>query len=446
MVRDFKIEREEEKFMNQLRKNKHGLIFCLVMAVVLSAVFPAGIHAASPKKNWELTLDGQALFEPAAQKDGSLLAGSYKVTNNVYQSKIMTISAKGKKSGEWSLKADRVEIAGTKSDPRIAAIKKSNGTITNYSIKGKKQWSYSFKKKIDAYSYYMFDEKGNFYLFRHTNDEVYKLSPAGKLVYKQTGWGAVTDKGERVVTVENEDRPYKTKVIKYSASGKKSFSVTPFANDPDRKELAGVYMSGLGTHTYLSAYYYNEAKEKDYYKLLKIDSKGKTVSTVPVSSFYVSDVIESKGNSFFTDEKYFYKMDAKGKIKEKTAIKAKDRYGDPEAIYHLDLTNTGDIIGYSDYHMYKFTAEGKMAWKVKKNSGIYTQFSFNGKQYITIGEDKYVYIYDKNGKTNSKISLGEKAGMTFVTGDEKKKNVFVANVTYNSKTKKSKTKLISVKQ
>lgn len=431
--------------MNQLRKNKNGLIFCLIMAVVLSAIFPAGVHAANPKKNWETTLDGQALFEPAVQKDGSLLAGSYKVTNNVYQSKIMTITAKGKKSGEWSLKADRVEIAGTKSDPRIAGIKKSNGTITNYSIKGKKKWSYSFKKKIDAYSYYSFDEKGNFYLFRETNDEVYKLSPAGKLVYKQTGWGPVNEKGERAVTVENFDQPYKTKVIKYSATGKKSFSVKPFEKDPDRKDLAGTYMSSFGTNTYISAYFYNEAKDKDYYKLMKLDSKGKTVSTVPVSSFYVSDVIEYKGNAFFTDEKYFYKMDAKGKIK-KTSIAVKDKYGDAEVVYDLIPTNNGDIFGYSDYHMYKFTTAGKIAWKVKLKKVIYGQYVFNGKQYITADEDKYVYIYDKNGKTNSKISLGEKTGMTFITGDAKKKNVFVTNVTYNAKTKKSKTKLISVKQ
>ena len=144
------LEKERGREMNQLLKNRHVVLFGLALILVLSTILPMPSSAATTaKQNWKVTTNGEPLFEPLVQSNGSLLFGNYKIVKNVYNTEIMNISTKGKISGKWSLKADKVELGGTEKSPKIIAISRSKGIITTYSTAGKKLWSYNFKTKFD---------------------------------------------------------------------------------------------------------------------------------------------------------------------------------------------------------------------------------------------------------------------------------------------------------
>ena len=95
---------------------------------------------------------------------------------------------------------------------------------------------------------------------------------------------------------------------------------------------------------------------------------------------------------------------------------------------------------------YKFKSSGTLDSKIYNAKFINDLFLFNGKQYITISGDKYVYIYDSKGKKVSQIAVGAKTGRTFLTADAKKKTVFVTNAVVNHEKNTAKTTVISVKQ
>ena len=150
--------------MKQLLKNSQALIFCLAVILVLSTILPMPSLAATTtaKQNWKVTTNGEPLFEPLVQSNGSLLFGNYKIVKSVYHTEIMNISTKGKISGKWSLKADKVELGGTEKSPKMIAISRSKGIITTYSTTGKKLWSYNFKTKFDWENWYNIRSKRKF--------------------------------------------------------------------------------------------------------------------------------------------------------------------------------------------------------------------------------------------------------------------------------------------
>ena len=430
--------------MNQLLKKSHALIFCLAVILVLSTILPVQSLAATStaKQNWKVTTNGEPLFEPLVQSNGALLFGNYKIVKDVYNTEIMNISTKGKISGKWSLKADKVELGGTEKSPRIIAVSKSKGIITTYSTTGKKLWSYNFKTKFD---WYRLDQVGNFYLFK--DGKTTKVSASGKLLYKKTGDGGyISPAGELYNVIENRENPAKTTVTKLSSTGKTVINTSPFADDKDVQLFNGASLMNVSdNYIYLTAHYYDEAKGNGFYKLIILDKKGKFVSSNIIESYDYS-VTEYKRSSYVADEQNLYILDSKGSITKTTKLTSKTPYGSIDNIYFLQATNKGEIVGTAYHNILKFTSNGTLDWKIYNANYINDLLLFNGKQYVTISGAKYVYIYDSKGKKVSQIAVGDKTYRTFLTGDAKKKTVFVTNAVVNYEKNIAKTTVISVKQ
>ena len=431
--------------MNRILKNSQVFMFCLAVILVLSTILPMqGLAATSTaKQNWKVTTNGGPLFEPLVQSNGSLLFGNYKIIKNVYNTEIMNISTNGKISGKWSLKADKVELGGTKNSPKILAIHKSKGIITAYSKTGKKLWSYNFKTEFDWETWYQFDQSGNFYLFK--NDQIYKVSNNGKLVYKKTGSGDyLSPNGEMYQVNLNREKPANTTLTKLSTTGKTVFSAKLFVKDKDLKYLEAARLGGVTDHhIYVTAAYYNESKGTQFYKLYILNKNGELVKNIAVQSLGI-DVVENKDTAYAADSKYLYKLNSKGSVVKKTAIPGKDSYGDPEYISSLQITSKGEVYGMGSNHFYKFTSSGALDWKIYNKNYALDLSLFNGKHYATFMNENYIYIYDSKGKKVSQISVGAKTGHTFLTADPKKKTVFVTNA--SGVFGKEKTTVISVKQ
>ena len=397
----FKLEGGRE--MNRLLKNSHALIFCLAVILVLSTILPIPSLAATStaKQNWKVTTNGEPLFEPLVQSNGSLLFGNYKIVKSVYNTEIMNISTKGKISGKWSLKADKVELGGTDKSPKIIAISRSKGIVTSYSTTGKKLWSYNFKTKIDWETWYSFDQNGNFYLFN--DSKVTKVSASGKLLYKKAfDGGYISPKGEIYNVKFNGENPAKTNLIKLSTTGKTVINTNPFSNDKDLQYFSGTNLVDVtDNYIYLTATYYDEAQGDGFYKLIILNKNGNLVGSSIIESYDFS-VTEYKGSIYVVDQQNLYKLNAKGSITKTTRLTGKTPYGTLDNIYFLQATDKGEIFGTASNNILKFTSSGTLDSKIYNAKYINDLFLFNGKQYVTISGDKYVYIYDSKGKKVSK--------------------------------------------
>ena len=146
-----------------------------------------------------------------------------------------------------------------------------------------------------------------------------------------------------------------------------------------------------------------------------MDKNGKFVSGNIIESYDYS-VTEYKGSIYVVDEQNLYILDSKGSITKTTKLTGKTPYGSIDNIYFLQATNKGEIVGKANHNILKFTSNGTLDSKIYNAKYINDLLLFNGKQYVTISGDKYVYIYDSKGKKVSQIAVGDKTYRTFLTG------------------------------
>lgn len=432
--------------MDRFIKNSPVVFFIMALIFLLSFILPVQSIAATPtvKQNWKATVDGKPLFKPFVQSDSSLVYGTPKVVKNVYQTEIMSISTEGKTSKKWTIKSGSVALGGTEKNPQIIVFNTSKGTITAYSPKGKKSWTY--KAKLSGGFEYQVDQNGDIYITN--SDKILKISSEGKKVYQKTGEiGYLTPNGEVYIVKGNNSKISERAVTKLSTSGETLFNVKPFTDDTSSDfdlSLVGV----ANNHIYFSTEYYSENYDEDStYKLYVLDDTGKVVNSITTSG-NINKVVENNGSTIAADNKNLYILDSNGSnVNKATLPVAKDSYGEPDYLYFLQATSDGNLYGWGDYNFYKFNStSGTLDWKVNSKDGFNDVLLNNGKVYVSSYGNKYVYIYDGNGQKVGQISVGAKIGEdTILTADSNNNTVFVLNSYVDSK-KRTKTTVINVKQ
>lgn len=413
--------------MNQILKNSPAFIFFIAILLVLSTILPVQTSAATPtaKQKWKTTLDGETLFEPIVQKDGSLLVGTYKIVNNVYKSEIMILNDKGKKKKSWKLNDTRIKMIGTEANPKIMALSKTQ-TVRFFNISGEKIGSVKLSLKGEFHDWYVrldFDDQGDLYV--RQDDNIYKYSKNGKLIYKlnksrvQFGYESGT-LGTLYNLVEKDAK--EVVLSKYSSKGEMEYSKSITLNNKKIVHINSTRISEIENKIYLIVIGLTQRGEISS-KLYAVDEKGNVKWSNEIDEgLWEMDIHEDKNHTIITGDNFYYQFDSKGKLVKKTTY-----YEDTISSSHL--TSDGGLIVKANNKMLKFNASGSIAWKVNiDNNYIFNSYYLSNNEYIVAEKQKYVYVYNNKGKRISRISVGAKVSdRTSVTRDAKKKITYVTN-------------------
>ncbi|MFJ7848268.1 hypothetical protein ACIQXR_05350 [Peribacillus sp. NPDC097224] len=441
--------------MHSRSTRRHRLTLLMVIMLAVSTLFPIETLAKKiptpiAKENWKVSLNGGALFEPIVQKDGSLLVGSYQKIDGKYKAEILSLSRTGKKSGKWKLTAEKIELGGTLTAPTILALNYSKGKITGYNPKGQKLWTHNIGQELQDHEV---DEKGNIYA-KSTKGTLYKISTKGKQQFKlEAGEGEFHIFSGTVYHLHSSG--INTTVTMYTSKGKVKYKIYPLAEEDNEVNLVNVSLIGSGNHAFMKATYWDGATEDIYHILSAFDENGKRIRTVKMGGELVNKVFEYKNDSIFLDTRYYYKMNAKGKLIKKTKMPSMD----DTTIQHAMMTDNGEVYVERGKKLFKFNANGSIAWYKSISGSLMNGLVMNGKIYVNNYNaegkrdrtDGYVTVLDSKGNVISKISVARhifgEYGETFITGDLKRKTIYVTNHRFDYKKDDfSKMVITSVKQ
>lgn len=436
---------------------QQGFLFTLALILVIGIVFPQDAIATSMKTSWKKEFKGEPLFEPRAQKEGSLMYGNYNIINNVYHADIMTLDSKGKQKKTWKLKEQRIEMGGTESSPLLISLNHTKGTFKAYSLSGKLRWTYSVKKKMDKYEDgYQIDSLGNIYIF--VGKDLYKVSPKGKLLYKmkkpvdnETTYHQIElgSDGSLFIQKFMTDDLAKTSLTKYNNSGKKLWTQSIFSQDPDVSQLNRSYVGKTGNLTYVIATFaFDDGQNyQEYRKLYAIDKNGQ-VSWVKQSDVHFYQIHEYKGNTIVLTDSEYYQVDSKGTIsKQISNISNMDSYTDSDLINSAELDAKGNLYILTDKAIQKITYSGKVEWKKKLKAYTYYNMKMTNDLLLLQKRKANEYtVYTTTGKVQSEIKLPSTSYYYSVSGATNKKTFYFIGRQWVEKTNSVKSTLYSMKK
>ncbi|MGE7603930.1 hypothetical protein ACQKL5_15765 [Peribacillus sp. NPDC097675] len=131
------------------------------------------------------------------------------------------------------------------------------------------------------------------------------------------------------------------------------------------------------------------------------------------------------------DTRHYYKLNAKGNLIKKIKMP----HTDDSTIHHAMMTDNGEVYVEKGKKLVKFNANGSTAWYTNILGSLGNSLVWNGKVYVNnySGErdrtDGFITVHDDKGKIISKISVARNIygeyGESFITGDSKRKTIFV---------------------
>jgi len=404
------------------------------------------LNTDNPADGWKASFTGEPLFEGNVQDDGSLLYGNYNIVDEVYKADIMSFDENGTKKNSWTVKDHRVELGGTKENPRIVTINYTKGAVTSYTTDGKKEWTYSVNQSMEFEDFYLIGENGTVYLV--VKDKIHAVSSSGKLLYslsKPTGaWDMKLGPNGSVYVINIDIDNWKDSTLtKYSNTGNEEWSNSLAIDNPDINYINHFELLKVDHNVYVNIIYGGDDYFSSIDTLYSFNPNGeKNWEANDIG--YVYDLREYGLSTLILTGSHYYSLDANGNIQKEVEIipDFSDDY-----IHSSFFSSTNQLYMNTGEYIASITPNGQFSWQ----SNIpYTEWSslypLNNKILFTPFDDNKAYVYSNNGDKLGTYNLDYTGGYIRLSAENPNTNtIFLTQSEYIESLDQIKTTLHALK-